>query len=222
MDLHVHTSTVADGSLYNRHDPKDAEVISNRKKFLAGQSISIDKSVRLNLNFDGDDFCRYTAVDSTHKGKGMQGGDIFYADALITTQQDVALFLPVADCIGAVIYDPVKGVLALAHLGRHSLEQHGGQKIIEHIMHSYGSNAADLELWLTPAAGKEVYPIWKLDHKGMKEAAFEQFAAAGISSSQIHDNQAETTADPDYFSYSEFLKGNQAVDGDHAIVAVLR
>jgi copper oxidase (laccase) domain-containing protein len=221
MGIVVATSTVADGSLYNRTDPTDTTIIQNRRAFLSKYAISIEQSVRLKINFKTDDFCRYKAVNATHAGKGMQDDTSPLADAIITTERYLALFLPVADCIGAAIYDPEHGVLALAHLGRHSLQQHGAYKIIHHLIETYGTHPNKLQLWLTPAVSKAAYQIWKLDNKGMKEAAFEQFAEAGVEKFQIHDNPTGTDIDKSYYSYSEYLKGNRPVDGDHGIVAVL-
>ena len=112
-------------------------------------------------------------------------------------------------------------VLALAHLGRHNLEQGGGHKIIAHLSHHYHSNPAKLRITLTPAAGKNEYKIWALENIGMKEATFEQLASAGVLQANIIDAPIETTSSADYYSYSEFLKGNRDEDGDHAIVAMM-
>lgn len=221
MSVTIALSTVDDGSMYNRHDMFDRSVYDNRQRFIAAHGADMNDFVRLRVHFDTEDFCRYLEVGHGKRKAGMMGDDVEPADALITTQPGVGLFLPVADCIGAVIYDQERQVLALAHLGRHSLEQQGGTKIIRHLEKTYGCHIKDLQLWLTPAAGKDVYKIWKLDNKGMKEAAFEQFFAAGVTSDQITDNPAETTSDNRYYSYSEYLKDARADDGDHAIIAIM-
>lgn len=222
MNPVIAISTVKDGSMYNRNDMQDATVIDNRRQFLKTQGISLHQTMRLRVHYQTDDFCRYVFVDEKHRGEGMTNDIVPPADALITQTPGLALFLPVADCIGAAIYDAEHGVLALAHLGRHSLEQDGGRRIIEHLAHHFDSDPAKLQLWLTPAAGKDVYPLWAFDNKGMKEVVFEQFAAAGVLMENIVDNPAETTNDPNYYSYSEFLKGNRTEDADYAIVAMLR
>lgn len=222
MSVLVAISTVADGSMLDRENPKSHKVVANRKAYLKSKGFDLQRSVRLRVHYETDDFCRYVSVDESYAGKGMQDANVRPADAIITTTRNLALFLPVADCIGAVIYDDVKRVLALAHLGRHSLEQLGGEKIIAHLATEYGSNPQNLRIWLSPAAGKDVYKIWALDNRGMKEAALEQLHNAGITAEQITDNTAETTSDENYFSYSEFLKGTRSSDGDHAIVAMIR
>jgi len=214
-------SSVADGSMYNRHNAQDAAVIANRAAFLTSNAITIDQTTRLQPVFDKKDFCIYREVIDAEQGRGMTDDSGVIADAIITTQPYHALFLPVADCVGASIYDPEHGVLALAHLGRHNLEQGGGHKIITHLSRHYQSNPAKLHITLTPAAGKNEYKIWALENIGMKEATFEQLASAGVLQANIIDAPIETTSSADYYSYSEFLKGNRDEDGDHAIVAMM-
>lgn len=221
MHCTVATSTVSDGSMYDRNNHLNEAVIKNRKRFLAAQSISVAQTTRLRVEYDRSDFCRYRQVDEVDKDTGMRnpGGEV--ADAIITKEKNHALFLPIADCVGTVLYDSAHQVLALAHLGRHSLEQQGGKKIVSHLAQKYDVDPADLRVWLTPAAGKENYPIWALENKGMKEVVFEQLYAAGVQKKHIVDNQAETDTSPHYFSYSAFLRGSQENDGDHAIVAMM-
>lgn len=222
MELLVAISTVVDGSMYNRNDENDTTVIANRQDYLQTLGISLDQTSRVRVGYNRTNFCKYISVKETDKGKGMRGDDIEIADALITTDKNHALFLPVADCVGATIYDPVHQVIALAHLGRHSLEQDGAHSIITYLQKHFQSTPEDIKIWLTPAPSKASYPIWKIDNKGMKEATFEQLRAAGIVDNNIIDNPAETDKDQNYFSYSEYLKGHRESDGDHAMVAMMR
>jgi copper oxidase (laccase) domain-containing protein len=218
----VAISTVADGSMFQNYDPENRAVITHRKKFLDAHDISIDHTTRLKITYDTTDFCRYDEVTADHKSEGMFGGRDVAHDALVTKELNHALFLPVADCIAATFYDATNQVLGLAHLGRHSLEQNGGQKFVAYLKGRYGSDPKNIKVWLGPAPGKDVYQIWALDNKGMKEAVFEQLRAAGIQDEKITDTPAETDKDNTYFSHSEFLKGNRSSDGDHAMVAMMR
>jgi len=218
----VAVSTIADGSMHNRDDPADPVVIENRRKFLGSHDITLEQTTRLEITYDRDNFCQYAQTKETKKADGMFGDFDIPHDALVTTVAGHALFLPVADCIGATFYDPIHHVLGLAHLGRHSLEQQGAVKFVEYLSENYQSDPQTIKVWLGPSAGKDVYPIWALDNKGMKEAAFEQLDAAGILKENITDNPAETDKDKNFFSYSEFLKGHRDNDGDHAMVAMMR
>ena len=220
MTVHVHFSTVADGSMYNRNDMSDAAVIANRRAFIEKSGHTLEKTTRLTFTYQGEEapYIRYLTLDDSTFGSGMTGDGI-PADAIVTTTPGQALFLPVADCIGAVIYDPVHRVLMLSHLGRHSLEQGGALASVEYLTTHFQSVASDLHIWLTAAAGKENYPIWKLNNQGLKEAALAQLRTAGISEGRIIDDPADTTIDHAYYSYSEFLKGNRSEDGDHCVIA---
>jgi copper oxidase (laccase) domain-containing protein len=217
----VTVSTVANGSMYNRHDPTDAEIIRNRTDFLKQHGITLNQTSRLRFVFGGEDYCRYHILSQSEKGAGMRDDDIAAADAIVTTDPDHALALPIADCVGATLYDPDHGVLMLTHLGRHSLEQNGGRRSVEFLTTHFQTNPARLHVWLTPAPNKDAYPIWALNNQGMKEAALEQLHDAGVVDKHITDNSADTVTDRNFFSYSEFLKGNRDVDGDHMMVAMM-
>lgn len=220
-DLVVAISTVADGSLYNRHNHEDPAIIRHRERFLQKSGLTLEQTTRVQVDYSGNDYCRYKVVDDSLKGNGMRDKGTLVADALVTTDKNHALLLPVADCVGTVFYDPVHEVLMLSHLGRHSLAQQGGVKSVAFLVDMYGSKPEDLLVWTTPAPNKEAFPIWDLDNKGFKEALFEQLAQAGVRSEHITDNPADTVTDKNYYSYSEFLKGNRDEDGDYAIVAMM-
>lgn len=207
--------------MYQPTDQTNQLVIAARRAWLEKQHIALEQTVRVYISYDGNDYCKYKVVDETDTRKGMEGGDMEYADALVTTTPNVALFLPVADCVATALYDEAKGVLMLSHLGRHSLEQEGGRKSVAFLQDTYKSDPKDIKVWLGPAPGKQSYPIFALNGQGMKEAVFDQLQEAGILLKNIVDNSADTTIDPRYFSYSQYLKGNKP-EGRFAMVAMMR
>ena len=228
MSVSVFISTVANGSMYNPYDHRDPIVIANREKYFRDIDVDINTTTRLNTNIlvratiDNDtDYCRYEKVSILDQHKGMRDEHVVVADAIVTTDKGHALFLPLADCVGAAFYDTSHHVLLLSHLGRHSLEQQGGVAGVQYLVDKYGSDPADIEVWLTPAPSKESYKIWALDNKGMKEVTFEQLLAAGITPEHIHDNTAETDKDSHYYSYTEYFNGRSDDPGRHAIVAMI-
>jgi len=225
----VALSTVADGSMLKRHEPHDEVIIQNRKRFLEAHGIVFEKTIRLHLNLseratteNETNFCRFIYVDETKASDGIDGVSHTFADAIVTDKKNLPLMLPVADCVGAVFFDPEHEVLMLSHLGRHTLEQNGGIRSVTYLREHFASNPASLEVWLTPAPNKDVYPIWALDNKGMKEVTFEQLFKAGVLEENIHDDPRDTITDERFYSYSEFLKGHRKEDGDHMIVAVMQ
>jgi len=220
--LLVAHSRVKDGSMLNREDFGDKKALTNRAQWLKSVGIDPTKTVRISLSYEGrNDFCRYREISSRDLPSTVADDTNETADALITTESGRALFLPIADCIGAVLFDEEHGVLMLSHLGRHSLEQGGGTKSIEYLVQHYETNPKKVRVWLSAAIGKELYEIYALDNKGMKEVLYEQLAAAGVDSKQITDTNHDTGTHPDYYSYSEFLKGNKAENGRHAIAAMM-
>jgi len=224
MGVVVATSYVADGTMNDRANPSNPTLIAHRAHWLASQGISIDDAVRVRITYDEpeNDYCRYREVGSLEKGSGMYDGSIQPADALVATEPGVALFLPIADCVATTFYDDVHDVLMLSHLGRHSLEQQGGVKSVEYLKEHYGVNPTTLKVWLSATVNKEVYPIFKLDNKGMKEALYEQLLSIGVVAAHITDNTDDTATDPRYYSHSEFLKGHKPEDGTYAMVCMMR
>ena len=214
----MYTSTVSDGTMKRGDEPSIAD--RNRAKFLQSLDKKPNDAVLVQLDYNSDDFCRYTVVDTSAAGEGMtRAGRI--ADGIATQSVGLALFLPLADCIGAVLYDPDHEVLMLTHLGRHNLEQDGGVKSVEFLVQQFGTNSSRLEVVFSPSAGKENYPLFAFDGKSLADVATAQLMTAGVSRSAIKHSPYDTTTDQNYFSHSEFLKGNRETDGRFAIVAMI-
>lgn len=223
MNLVYAVSTVSDGNMAVRQDQTNrAEVIENRSAFLAKLDIKMQNCTRVTTTYGGENYLRYFEVDESNKNEGMFDGKVLIADALVTRQTGHALFLPLADCVGAIIFDPTKQILMLSHIGRHSLEQFGGRKSVEFLINKYDCRSEDLLVWLTPAPGPEKYPLFAFDNRSFKDVVFEQLQSAGITISNITDDPVDTTNDARYYSHSEFLAGRQDDDGRYAIVAMMR
>ena len=221
MNLLVALSTVADGNMLIANDQSNAKIIQNRTDFLASHHIAMANTTRVRIIYEGNDYCRYHEVTNHQKGLGMFNGDGIAADALVTREPGHALFLPLADCVGAVIYDPIQHILMVSHLGRHSLEQNGGYSCIDFLVKTYGCDPSKLSVWLTPAPGQKNYPLFAFDNRAFKDVVFEQLQMAGILTQNITDDPTDTTKDARYFSHSEFLRGNRTEDGRYALVAVM-
>lgn len=224
----IAVSHVEHGSMLDRHNPNSAETAYNRRAFLSKFGFDSKKATLLTISMlkratvtHDTNFCRYVTLTKDSIGDGMDNEGTFIADALVTSRKGEPLILPVADCVGAVLYDPEHSILMVSHLGRHSLEQNGGKKSVHYLVDTFKTEPNKLKVWLSPAPGKASYQIWALENKGMKEATLEQLLDAGVHSSNIIDNQDDTATNKNYYSYSEFLKGNRKEDGDHMIVAVM-
>jgi copper oxidase (laccase) domain-containing protein len=219
-EVTVAVSSVHDGSMSKSAD--DATRYSNRKKFLATKGIAPEQTILVGLVYEGDDYRRYHTVSSRQSGDGMVRPSTMTADALFTSDANVALFLPIADCIGAVLFDPIHHALGLTHLGRHNLLQHGAGASVEYMVRQFGSAASDIRVWLSPAAGPSNYPLRDFDGRGLYDVALEQLRTAGIRSRNIDIDDRDTTTQDDLYSHSAFLKGNRPEDGRQAVVAMMR
>lgn len=220
--VYVGISEVKDGTMYIPSEQANEEVIRNRSEWLQQQSIQLADTTRVHVSYETDDFCRYKMIDEAAKGEGMISASPEHVDALVTTKPGHALFLPIADCVATTLFDEEHGVLMLSHLGRHSLEQNGGVRSVAFLVEHFQTDPSKLKVWLSPAPNKDVYPIFKLDNQGMKEAVFAQLDQAGVKRENITDNPADTATDDRFFSFSEFKKGNKPTEGRFAMVAVMR
>lgn len=219
--LHTLVSTKLNGSMKTK-DSRDIErVRAARTAFLAEHNIALNDTTLVHLTYESDNFCRYQAVDKTLKGDGLTRSPSVEVDGLVATEPGHALFLPLADCIGAVLHDPTKNILMLTHLGRHNLEQNGGTTSVEYLVKQHGIDPNDLIVWLSPAAGKENYPLFAFDGRSLHDVATDQLQAAGVVNKNITASPIDTTKDKDYYSHSEFLKGHQKTDDRFAVAVVM-
>lgn len=220
MSLVIYTSKTINESMKSLNDNQTI-ARQNRITFLEKNRIDPANTTLHTLSYGGENYCRYKTLDTTSKGDGIVRDSTIDADAVVVTKPNHAILLPLADCIAAVIHDPIKNVLMMSHLGRHNLEQFGGTKCIEYLVANHAVNPADLTVWLSPAAGKENYPLYAFENRSLHDVAAEQLIAAGIIKENITVSPIDSSADLNYFSHSQFLKGKRESDGRFAVVAVL-
>lgn len=220
--LTVAVSAVEDGNMrFGRGD--DNESRFNRIEFLQSNDIEPTQTTLLNVTYDTTDFCRYQIIDEEHQGEGMhEPVSSLQADALVVTRPDHAIFLPLADCVGVVIYDSKNQIMMVSHLGRHSIEQEGATKSIQYLIENFETDPADLRIWLSPAAGGDNYPLHARGNRSMHQVVVGEFLALGVPFMYIEVSEADTTMTDDYFSHSEFKAGYRDFDGRFAIVAMMR
>lgn len=215
-------SSKSDGNLkYGLGD--DAQTLKNRELFLGKIGIDIHHTSLVGITYDTDDFTKYRIATLTDKGSGMLAPDVEeHVDALVTTTPGHALFLPIADCAGVILYDPEKRVLMVSHLGRHSVEQEGAAKSIEYMVEQCGANAKDILAWVSPSVGKITYPLNAFEGRSLQEVILQQLGLAGVTKEHIEISAVDTAQDENYFSHSEYIKGNRDDSGRFAVVAMMR
>ncbi len=216
-------SSVADGNMRFGLADSDDVVTENRRKFLSPQMIAMQSTILCNVSYDREDFTRYLRVRTADKGQGIvDNTEIAVTDGIATDEKRIALFLPLADCTGAIMYDPKRSALMVSHLGRHSSEQYGARKSVEFMKEKFGSHPEDILVWLSPAPNGTAYPIWVRNNQSSHDVTRNDLLEAGVNPENIQISSVDTITDKNYFSHSEFLRGNRDTDGRYAIVAMMR
>ena len=221
MKLQINTSVLSDGSMKIIDEETRQSVMENRDKYLKKNGIDPKNTILVKIIYETNNFCKYKVVKTSDRGDGFSRPSSITADALCTDEYETALFLPIADCIGAVIYSERNHALMVSHLGRHSIEQNGAFKSVHYFMKQYSLKPEDISIWISPSVGKETYPLHKFNNQSLNEVAREQFMQAGVKMDKIQDESIDVATHPDYYSHSSFLEGKQSDDGRFAIVAVL-
>lgn len=221
-DLVAAVSSADDGSMkFGQGD--DNETRFSRIEFLAANDLEPSQTTLLQITYDTTDFCRYRILDDEHQGEGiLEPTTQVQADAVVVVRPDHAVFLPLADCVGAIIYDAENHIMMVSHLGRHSIEQNGATRSIEYLREYFDSDPAQLKIWLSPAAGGENYPLHARGNRSMHQAITADLLTIGVPFDHIEVSAVDTTESDDYFSHSQYKAGERDFDGRFAIVAMMR
>lgn len=230
----VRFSSRSDGSMLMReiaiHAP---EAVQNRQRLCAELKLHYEDVIYQVISYDpGGSYNTLALVDGRHS---MRYGADIRADALITDQPGLALFLPVADCVATALYDPTHHVIAILHLGRHSTVTDLVSRVIGTMTTCFGTQPADLLAYLSPAAQRNSYklsyfepihePEWQqfieqqddgisVDLPGFNRQAL---LKAGVQLGNIEISNVDTYTSEDYFSHS---RGDK--NGRQALVAMIR
>ena len=218
-DLLVAVSSKDDGTMLNRIRGRHvAEIVNNRRRFCNQIGVKYDDVVYHVISYDRaqtfDNIAEITEADTVkHNNEGI------FADALYTEAAGVGLFLPVADCIATVIYDPKRRALMLAHLGRHSTVVQLMSRAVWYFVER-GSQAKDLQIWMSPSITQKNYRMDYFDHTNdtnwhnfcrqtadgiyLDMQGFNRSLAirVGVPGDNIFISPIDTADDPNYFSHS--------------------
>lgn len=198
---------------------EDGDVVRNRRSFLEKAGFAIGHTTLVGMTYDTDDFAKYRVAKLSEKQSGMLDMKaVEFADALVVDRPAHALFLPLADCVGMVLYDEEHHVLMVSHIGRHNVEVEGARRSVEYLLQEYATRPEKLKVWLSPGVGKASYPLLMLGNKSLHEVVMEQLATAGVLEGNIENDGIDTATSDHYYSHSEYLKGNDE-SGRFAIVA---
>jgi copper oxidase (laccase) domain-containing protein len=210
----------------------DAPAIEDRARFCEANGVSYKDCVFQLILYDEQQtyshIAQVAATDTTSFREEVPG------DGLFTVEKNVGLFLPVADCTAAVVYDPVQQFLGLLHLGRHATYADLAAKAVQYFMEQ-GSRAEDLTVWMSPGAKRETYTVDVFDYDGeeawhgfyeKREGMYfldlpgfnqKRFIDSGVRAENIEVSPINTMTDDHYFSHR-----TGDANGRMAVLAMMR
>ncbi|MES2122307.1 MAG: peptidoglycan editing factor PgeF [Chlamydiota bacterium] len=132
----------------------------------AGDPLSVEENRRLILNALQLDRC----IDA-HLVHGCRVARVDHeespgiCDGMMTALINVGLMIPLADCQGAIFYDPIRHVVANVHSGWRGNVQNIYQETVLQMQKEFGSKPDDLLVGVSPSLGP--------DHSEFKNHAVE-------------------------------------------------
>jgi YfiH family protein len=81
------------------------------------------------------------------------------ADAILTDQPGVTLFMRFADCVPVFLYDPVQRVVGLAHAGWQGTVKHTVARAVEAMVERYSSRPSAIVAGIGPSIAAHHYPV---------------------------------------------------------------
>ena len=209
----------------------ETDVIKNRQQFLEKCGIQPEDSTIVKLEH-GIKIHKIENPKGNLTDKTRQ--EELIGDGLYTDKAGVALMLVVADCIPAVLYDPLGSQICVLHAGRRGVELN---ILAEAVRLMKPKKREELVLIAGAAISKESYifdseegvdkNFWGSDfsydsdkkyHMDIKNKFKKQAIDLGISENSIDISKIDTFANRDYFSHRRSMATGEP-EGRFAIIA---
>jgi hypothetical protein len=209
-------SSVSDGNMSFLWGEEN-DVLNNRKKFLERSGINTGECAVMSI-LDSDNIVPVGA-DSV---MGIEKDAKIRADALITSEKNVFLFLLTGDCLPVMFFDTLHKVSALAHSGWKSTAAKLPEKVVGFMGEKYNTNPADLIVGIGPGIRKESYILDAIDRQQEYSPEWSRFiekfsdgrfgidivgynisrlVGVGVKEENIEVSPIDTAKDPDFFSH---------------------
>lgn len=207
----------------------EADVLESRNKFFDENGVKLFDAVVMQV----EDADKIVKVNNDDKGQTV------HAEAIMTKERGLVLFLTTADCLPIVIYDPARKAVALAHLGWKPTGLRLIEKVVREMQSAYKSNPEDLLVWIGPSIKKESYivdniaqksdPLWapfikdegnglfQVDLLGYNKA---QLLEAGVLEENIEIDPNDTASNIAYFSHYRAIRSGEKEGRIATIVAL--
>lgn len=201
------------------------DVIDNRRRFLEKNGIYPEDCTFMHCPHED----KVRVVRREDAGKGFEKiEDDVLCEALVTTEKNIYLCLHTADCLPISFVDPIKEVVALAHLGWRPTSKLLTKKVVDFLEGQYGSNPADLQINIGPCIHKESYihemleqevdDIWKphVHRLASGEISVDLISfntalllKAGVLEDNISIHPEDTAKSKEYFSHYRLKRDGQ-------------
>lgn len=135
----------------------EQDVIANRKKLTEIIGFSYDAWTCAE-QVHGNNIEIITA-DKRGRGRFTLEDAIPNVDGIVTNLPDILLTSFYADCVPLYFFDPVKKVVGLAHAGWKGTVLKIGEKMIETMCNSFGSNPEEIKIAIGPSIGQCCYEV---------------------------------------------------------------
>lgn len=132
-------------------------VAENRRRFCGALGIDLDSLV-IAHQIHGSSIA---VVDSSQAGRGAHSHEdaIPDTDGMITTSRSVVLGVLTADCVPAMIFDPVAEAIGIAHAGWRGALSRIAAKTVLKMRDTFGTKPADCLVALGPSIGLCCYVV---------------------------------------------------------------
>ncbi|MGC9611060.1 MAG: polyphenol oxidase family protein [Minisyncoccia bacterium] len=209
-------SSISDGNLSFLWGGED-DVLNNRRRFLEKSDIDPNKCAVMSI-LDSDNIIPIDSSSDT----GIEKDARVRADALITSDKNVFLFLLTGDCLPIIFFDPLRYVVALAHCSWKSTDTKLSEKVVNFMKDKYKTNSADLIVGIGPGIHKESYIQETIDHRQEQSSEWSKFIKkfpdgriridlvgynisqlinVGVKEENIEVSPIDTAKDSDFFSH---------------------
>lgn len=131
-------------------------VVARRVDFANDLGINPEKVVQMNIK--QSDTIAVVTSENAHSITNNDDSLILpETDAMITNEPGVALWLVTADCLSIILFDRVKKVLALVHVGRKGAALDLPAKVVSKMAEEFDCRPTDIVAGIGPAIGPECY-----------------------------------------------------------------
>ena len=199
----VGISEIADGNM-RFFGGDENEIIENQRRLCNSIELANENVARVRTIYENrNSFTEYFEITNENlSGYSIENSElqIPVSDGLATKLSNVGFLLPLADCLGIVVFDEENEVLGLLHAGRQNIEEFGPKKFVEFFNEKFGSKPEKLKIYFSPHAVN--YSVYKFDGKLLSDVAKEQLVEAGVLLENIISSEIDTVSDEHFPSHS--------------------